>query len=1254
VPSGAGALGDITMRTRTTAAALLAVSCALAVARGQPAVPQSSGDKAKSAELTKVELHRLPNDDLLKQAGSIYAKASQDYLAAARALASAEILLEEAAKDADTPPETKLSSPESTDPAEVKAQAASEAAKVKQEAARQKLKLVQARKKLLDRVSAGLDASRSTAVAFLNALDDLKPYTIEIGLREQDGSLPAVKVPPELSQAALQKKRKDLAADQVKRQQKAIDAQKAQAAVAKQLEEANKAVLAAQAEVAQAGKALAQEQKRREMEKAYSQKSPDELLADLARLIEEGDGLKGTYELALSRFHAQSAEAARLRKALDALKPPEVKIPQITRAEDVEVAIRAIQELITFYSARTKAIEDLRAALTVLARQGGEFEADAAVSSEHLFKMNVVAGLLGKAGVAEEKFPASGHPKRLAVVAKEQARSAAEVQAATEKVKIELTALAKHLAEASQARDAAANQLANLKQSQAVTTAALKWEGQLKGMTAAQVAQVFAKTRQDLAAKLEKLAADEGEHKKVARAVTDTRVKLDGLKDPFLRQAEEQGQAEQLKIVGELRKEAGLERSIKDTPSTAPAEPKKAPSDQKARLEPKPEPDKRTELEKTTDALTVFQQLLAARVRVLDERDDRTRELLAALDDLQKKAAAKNGTLAEARQLALQLTAAASDLKKRVGKGELQGNQIPDGVTEALRVELRTKLDSEATAILTVLAQVEQERDQLRRPDPDADALKAAVKELLALVGQRLDLLADLKKLKAEYRREKKDRPPSEVKRLDQLAVDRQSDDETTIDWLLGIDSSKAAKTLGELLETYYQELTDIEDKDANLKIQKDKIDQLLDLTRKESAAVPKTLPVLARQVARLQAAQEEELVQARARLRPDQADELLKTYQTKTGRLLPKPAPVADKDKAEKVAEFAEGLFKRLVQREAARKWEELLAARLAPAGIKAEAGVYQDELAQVNAAAGANARRIGVLTGAEPPEPGKAIATDATKKPAVGGEIGKTRQELTRARIEGVKMIGIKIAAIVLAGFLLPPVLMWMARRVIGGDDSGLVLSALRTFVKTGVWVTALALILSIFGFDVTAILAGLGIGGLAIGLAAQPMISDVIAALVIFAEGKFKIGDVIKVGDAEPAKVTGLSWRSTQLRNTEGLVVNTPNRMMTEQAVQNLTKSGQTYDALDVTVTTEREVSRVLGVIRQALEDCKYLGAEHGVSVKEFTQKGETKVVKYRFWWFVKDYDGRYKTRDEVFTQIGRSLAEEDLKGTEVTLA
>src|SRR5262249_4254616 len=155
---------------------------ALAAGSGRPADPPPPDDKAKPAETVKVELHRLKNDALLKQAAAIYAKASQDYLAAARALAAAEILLREATEKADGPPEAKprrhrrasregrARGPEPTPGPPAPGDGAGGGGP------RHKLRLVQARKALLDRVSAALDASQSAAVAFLNALDGLKPY----------------------------------------------------------------------------------------------------------------------------------------------------------------------------------------------------------------------------------------------------------------------------------------------------------------------------------------------------------------------------------------------------------------------------------------------------------------------------------------------------------------------------------------------------------------------------------------------------------------------------------------------------------------------------------------------------------------------------------------------------------------------------------------------------------------------------------------------------------------------------------------------------------------------------------------------------------------------------------------------------------------------------------------------------------------------------------------------------------------------
>jgi small-conductance mechanosensitive channel len=1219
---------------------LAAVCLAVAGRAGPPGPPADDKTKPaemKPAEIKKVELYRLANAELLKQADAIYQTVSRDYLAQRRALAATEVLLEEARQQADgasEAPPPAAGKDAVQPPGKDAAHKALDAAKAKQDAARQQVKRVQAQKELLDRQMTAVEACRAATVAFQNALDDLRPYALECVLRVKDGSLPEDRVPAPLKDDLVDKKKRELGDELARLKTKAADAQKGQEAVAGLREKATKAALAADADVVEESRNLAREQQRQQMEKAHTGKRPAEMIAELAQMVDEGSALKGTYELVLRKVNARVKETERLRSDLDALKLPDVKVPQLTRAEDLETAAQAIQKQVGFHAARKKGLEALRAALAALAREGGEFEADAAVSEEHLFKMQILARLLTKGGVADERLPAKARAAVLDPAALRQKQSAAAVRAATEKAKLEVGQLDKQLAEAGAAGEAAARQLADLKQSRDVTLAALRWEGRLKSMTGPQLAQAFSATRKDLADRLGKLKKEEEAYAKAVAAAAQAKTRLDGLTDPFLRAAEEQGQAEKQKLLGELRKEAGLARAT-GTAAPPPAVPKKT------EPEKKPPSDKRTELEKVTDRLSAFQQLLAGRVRILDEREVKKKELLAAQEALQKQAAAYAKMLAEARLLALRQSATAVDLKTRLGKGELPGEAIPEGLGDALRLDVRTKLDAATTAVLNTLSQLEQSRATLLRPDPDAEALTVATKELLTVVGRRLDLLADLQRLAVDYRRDKSARPPSEVKRLEQRATERHDSESSGWDTLLGIDASKNARNLAELLESYYRELIEIEDKEENLKKQREKVEQLLELTRQETADLARLLPLLARQATQLETAREEEAILVRARLRPDRADELLKAYQTKTGRLLPRPSPLADKDRAEKVEELGAMLFERYVTLEAARKWQDVLSARAAAAGVKAEAGVYQDELSQLNAASAAGARRVHALTGQEQPGP------------ATGGEIGQTRDELTRVRTQGVQWIVLKIAGILLVAFLLPRLLMWVLRRA-SGDTSSLVLSALRAVLKATIWVAALTLILSTLGFDVTAILAGLGIGGLAIGLAAQPMIADLIGAVVIFAERRFKIGDVIRLGGDDPARVVGLTWRSTQVKNADGLVVNIPNRKVTEAMIQNLTRADGTYDSLSVSITTEHDASRVLAAIKQALEECTRLAPGHEVSVREFTQKGDTKTIKYRFSWFLPDYEARNHTRAEVFDRISANIAHEDLAGTEISLA
>src|SRR5262245_16341695 len=465
-------------------------------------------------------------------------------------------------------------------------------------------------------------------------------------------------------------------------------------------------------------------------------------------------------------------------------------------------------------------------------------------------------------------------------------------------------------------------------------------------MTAAQVVAAFTATRKELADRLGKLKGEADRYSKATAAVAEATARLDGLKDPFIRAAEEQGQAEKQKLIGELRKEAGLERAGKDK---APAPPTGDPK--KPDPAGKPAADTRTELQKATDQLTAFQQLLAGRVRVLDERAAKAKELRVALDDLEKVAVAYSRTLAGARLLGLRLSATAVDLKKRLGKGDLQSNPIPEGVTEALRLDTRAQLDATATSVLNAINHLQETRDKLLRPDPEGERLTTATKELLTLVGRRLDLLADQKRVDEEYRREKSSLAPSELKRLERLAAERQREEASGWDTLLGLDPSKAAKDLSELLGTYYRELIEIEEKQDNLKKQRDLVNQLIELRQKETGALARLRPLLAKQLVGLQTGHEEETVLARARLLPDQADELLKAYQTKTARLLAKPLPIPDKEKAEKVEALGNAIFERYVQVEAAKKWDDALSTRAGPTGVTAEAGDVQDEETRPNA---------------------------------------------------------------------------------------------------------------------------------------------------------------------------------------------------------------------------------------------------------------------------------------------------------------
>jgi Small-conductance mechanosensitive channel len=132
----------------------------------------------------------------------------------------------------------------------------------------------------------------------------------------------------------------------------------------------------------------------------------------------------------------------------------------------------------------------------------------------------------------------------------------------------------------------------------------------------------------------------------------------------------------------------------------------------------------------------------------------------------------------------------------------------------------------------------------------------------------------------------------------------------------------------------------------------------------------------------------------------------------------------------------------------------------------------------------------------------------------------------------------------ALLLIGF----VERYLQRRLTGGQ-SGEVVGILRLGRRTAdllVVVAGALVVLSYFGIDLTAALAGLGIGGIAVALAAQKTLENVIGGISIIFDKAVSVGDFLKVGDTV-GTVEEIGLRSTRIRTLDRTVLTVPNGMI-----------------------------------------------------------------------------------------------------------
>lgn len=147
-------------------------------------------------------------------------------------------------------------------------------------------------------------------------------------------------------------------------------------------------------------------------------------------------------------------------------------------------------------------------------------------------------------------------------------------------------------------------------------------------------------------------------------------------------------------------------------------------------------------------------------------------------------------------------------------------------------------------------------------------------------------------------------------------------------------------------------------------------------------------------------------------------------------------------------------------------------------------------------------------------------------------------------------------------------------------GGEEKVKQMGGIILIMNVMIWILGLVFMFGNLGYDVTAIIAGMGIGGIAIALAAQNILGDLFNYFVIFFDQPFEVGDFLVVGDKNGV-VEKIGIKTTRIHTLSGEQLVFSNSDLTNSRIHNYKKMRRRRIVFAVGVTYETPVEQVRGI-------------------------------------------------------------------------
>ncbi|WP_457597135.1 mechanosensitive ion channel family protein [Hydrogenimonas sp.] len=208
---------------------------------------------------------------------------------------------------------------------------------------------------------------------------------------------------------------------------------------------------------------------------------------------------------------------------------------------------------------------------------------------------------------------------------------------------------------------------------------------------------------------------------------------------------------------------------------------------------------------------------------------------------------------------------------------------------------------------------------------------------------------------------------------------------------------------------------------------------------------------------------------------------------------------------------------------------------------------------------------------------------------------------------------------------------------------DDQ--LLPIIRKGIKLSVWSIAVIVALDNAGYDVKAVLASLGIGGLALALAAKDTVANLFGSFTIFVDKPFVVGDRVKVKGYD-GFVREVGIRSTRLQTLDGRMVTIPNQFVANESIVNVSSEPSRKITMDIGLTydtTPEKMERAMEILREIAQN--HPDTEENI-VTAFTEFKDS-ALNIRFIYYIKKGASVFGAQNAINMAILRRFNDEGLE-------